>query len=169
MLPVSGMSDRYVPERRHNPLVRSLAGGRVLSALMLPWFTVLPPAGFGVVTTTGRRTGKARRKCIRAVRNGDKAYVVAIPGARAAWLKNIRANPSVRLRIRGGAFSGTARELSATEEVQDAIAVFCGRVFPLDYAECVMHRPGRPARSKIVELLRGWFDTGIPLVIELRQ
>lgn len=75
----------YVPEREHNPFVRSLGGARALSALMLPWFALLPPSGFGVITTGGRRTGKTRRRCIRAIRRGNEAYIVSIPGAHAAW------------------------------------------------------------------------------------
>ena len=158
---------KYVAERRHNPFVRSLAGGRVLSALELPFFMLLPPAGFGVVTTTGRRTGKARRKCIRTIRRGDKVYIVSIGGAQAAWLKNIRANPNVRLRIRTGKFSGVARELSDTTETQEAMAAYCGTVNVGDFAECAVHRRGRPTRAKIKELHRAWFEGGIPLVVEL--
>jgi deazaflavin-dependent oxidoreductase (nitroreductase family) len=158
---------RYVPERSKNPLVRSTAGGRVLSALQLPFFTMLPPSGFGVIATTGRRTGKTRRKCIRAIRRGDKAYLVSIPGAQAAWLRNVRANPNVRLRIRGGSFSGHARELRDPAERQEAMTAYCETINPFDYAECAMHRRGRPTRSKIQELHRSWFDGGIPLVVEL--
>lgn len=159
----------YVPERRHNPFVRSLGGGRVLSALMLPWFAAMPPSGFGVITTTGRRTGRTRRKCIRAIRRGDKAYIVSIPGGRAAWLKNIRANPNVRLRIRGGTVAGVARELHEPGETQQAMATYCGTVNPADFLECTLHRRGRPTRAKIEELHRTWFDEGIPLVVELGE
>ena len=136
---------------------------------MLPHFTVLPPIGFGVLTTTGRRTGKTRRKCVRAIRRGNKAYIVSIPGARAAWLKNIRANPDVRLRIRGGTFPGVARELSETPEADEAMAAFCETVNLFDYLECTMHRRGRPTRSKIEELHRTWFTVGVPLVVELEE
>jgi deazaflavin-dependent oxidoreductase (nitroreductase family) len=158
---------KYVAERRHNPFVRSLQGGRVLSALELPFFMLLPPSGFGVITTTGRRTGKPRRKCIRTIRRGDKVYVVSIGGAEAAWLKNIRANPNTRLRIRGGTFSGIVRELSDATERQDAMSAYCETVNRADYAECAVHRRGRPTRSKIKELHRAWFEGGIPLVVEI--
>jgi deazaflavin-dependent oxidoreductase (nitroreductase family) len=155
-------------ERKRNPFVRSAAGGRVLSALQLPWFAALPPLGFGVLTTTGRRTGKTRRKCVRAIRSGNRAYLVSIGGPRAAWLKNIRANPNVRLRIRGGRFAGVAKEVREAAEIDQAMDLYCGTVNPFDYAECAMHRAGRPTRSKIEELHRRWFDRGIPLVVELR-
>ena len=157
----------YVPERQRNPFVRSAGGGRVLSALQLPWFTLLPPSGWGVITTTGRRTGKARRKCVRAVRSGDKAYVVSLGGASAAWVKNIRADPNVRLRIRGGTFAGTAREPRDAAERAEAHELYCGTVKPFDYAGCAMHRRGLPTRAKIEELHRTWFERGLALVVEL--
>jgi deazaflavin-dependent oxidoreductase (nitroreductase family) len=158
---------RYRAERRYNPFVRSLQGGRVLSALELPFFTLFPPSGFGVITTTGRRTGKPRRKCIRAIRRANRVYIVAIGGEEAAWLKNVRATPSVRMRIRGGTFSGVARELSNPAETQEAMEAYCGTVNRSDYAECAVHRKGRPTHSKIKELHRAWFEGGIPLVVEL--
>jgi deazaflavin-dependent oxidoreductase (nitroreductase family) len=159
---------RYVPERRHNPFVRSRAGGRVLGAIQLPWFTTVPPRGFGVITTTGRRSGQRRRSCIRGIRRGDDVYLVAIGGAGSGWLKNVRANPSVRLRIRGGTFAGVARELRDDAETRAAMAAFCGTVNPFDYLECVMHRTGWPTRAKIQALHRSWFEGGTPLVVELR-
>ena len=167
---------RHASKHRHNPFVRSATGGRVLSALMLPFVTTLPSAGFGVITTTGRKTGKARRKCIRAIRRGDRVYIVMLrppviamarPSAVTAWVWNIRANPNVRLRIRGGTFQGVARELKDPTELQRAREAFCETVNAVDYAECALHLRGLPTRSKIKELHRYWFDTGIPLVVDL--
>src|SRR5438046_1367117 len=97
-------------ERRHNPFIRSFQGGRILSATMLPWFLAAPPVGFGVLTTTGRRTGKRRRRCVRAIRQDDRVYLVSIGGRGAAWVKNIRSDPAIRLRLAGGAVTGAARE-----------------------------------------------------------
>jgi deazaflavin-dependent oxidoreductase (nitroreductase family) len=160
---------RYLAERRRNPFVQTHLGGRMLSASQLPWFKLLPPQGFGVLTTTGRKTRKRRSRCVRAIRRGDRAYLVAIGGEFSAWLKNIRANPTVRLRIRGGRFMGVARELRDAAESPEAMASYCETVNPFDYFECRAHRKGRPTRSKIVELHRTWFEGGIPLVIELRD
>ena len=160
---------RYLAERRRNPFVQTSLGGRVLSASQLPWFTLLPPRGFGVLTTTGRKNGKRRSRCVRAIRRGDRAYLVAIGGEFSGWLKNVRANPTVRLRIKGGMFTGVARELRDAAERQEATAAYCETVNPFDYLECRAHRKGRPTHSKIVELHRTWFEGGIPLVIELRN
>ena len=154
-----------VADRKHNPFIHSPAGGRVLSALTFPRFAVRPPAGFGVLTTTGRKTGKARRKCVRAIRMGDRAYLVSIRPT--AWLKNALANPNVRLRIRGGTFSGVVREPRDPAERQEAMEAYCETVNPNDYVECALWRRGRPTRAKIKRLHRTWFEEGTPLVVEL--
>jgi deazaflavin-dependent oxidoreductase (nitroreductase family) len=165
--------DESVSERKRNLFMRSKTGGRILSAMMLPLFTVRPPAGFGVLTTTGRRTGRARRKCVHVIRSGSRAYIVMIrpPAAPAsltsAWVLNIRANPNVRLRIRGGTFAGVAQELGEPQEIQRAMEVYCEKVNLFEYVECAFHLGGRPTRAKIQDLHRSWFDTGIPLVVEL--
>ena len=156
---------RYIPERARNPLVNSPRRAKVLSAMQLPWFTIFPPSGFGVLTTRGRSTGKTRRRCVRAIRAGDKAYLVAI-GRRSGWLKNALANPEVRLRIRGGAFTGSIREPRDEAETAQAEGTYCQSVNPFDYAECLMHRRGVPSRRKIIALHREWFEGGTPLVFE---
>ena len=161
---------------KHKRLIRSQRGGRLLSALMLPFFLLRPPSGFGVITTTGRKTGKRRRKCIRMIRRGNKVYVVQLrppelamtrPSVVAAWVWNIRSNPSVELRIRGGTFTGSARELTEPAELAEAREAFCETVHLFDYGECDVHLRGLPTRAKIKDLHRYWFDTGIPLVVEI--
>jgi deazaflavin-dependent oxidoreductase (nitroreductase family) len=161
---------------KHRRLIRSARDGRLLSALMLPWVLAWPGSGYGVITTTGRKTGKVRRKCIRVIRRGNKAYIVSLrppelamvrPSAVAAWVWNIRSNPSVRLRIRGGTFAGLARELTDQVELAEARAAFCEKVSLMDYGEGALHLRGLPSRAKIEELHRYWFDTGTPLVVEL--
>ncbi len=163
-------------ERKRNQFTKSAGGGRRLSALMFP-LSVRPPRGFGVLTTKGRKTGKWRRKCVHPVRDGEKVYIVMLRlGATAitdnhtaAWLLNIRAEPRVQLRMHGGNFAGRARELHDPAEIERARAVYCGTVNPFDYMECAFHRRGLPTRAKIEELHRGWFATGVPLVVELQE
>jgi deazaflavin-dependent oxidoreductase (nitroreductase family) len=158
---------QYVAERKHNLFVNRASWARVLSATQLPWFTIFPPAGFGVLTTTGRKTGKTRRKCIRAIRRGNKAYVVSIRSS--AWLKNVQANPNVRLRVRGGRFVAVAREPRGADETREAMEAYCDTVNRFDFVENTMWRRGRPTRSKIEELHREWFERGTPLVLELEE
>jgi deazaflavin-dependent oxidoreductase (nitroreductase family) len=165
-------------DSKHARVIRSARDGRILSAIMLPFFVLRPPAGYGLLTTIGRRTGKRRRKCVRAIRAGDRAYIVMLrpprlaierPTAVAAWLLNIRSDPRVELRLPGGRFKGIARELQDPDELEQARAAVCATVTWFDYGECDLHVRGLPTRAKIEDLHRYWFDTGIPLVVELGQ
>ena len=160
---------KYIPERRFNPFIQNLKGARVLSALQLPWYTVMPPKGTGVLTTKGAKTGQLRRKCVRVIVIGNRAYLVAIGGENVAWSRNIRVNPNVRLRIPGGTFSGVAREIRDEAEREEAREAFVGTVVRWYYAECNFHRPGRPTREKIQELHRTWFENGVPVIIDLQR
>ncbi len=178
-----GAHDAYVRDAatkqasKHARLIRSARDGRILSALMLPLFLVRPPAGYGLLTTTGRKTGKTRRKCVRVIRSADSAYIVSLrppelamsqPSVVAAWVWNIRTDPNVRLRIRGGTFAGLARELDDPAELELAKEALCETVNLFDYGECDLHLRGFPTRAKIKELHHYWFDTGTPLVVELQ-
>jgi deazaflavin-dependent oxidoreductase (nitroreductase family) len=178
---MSARTPRYEPslyprERRLNPFIHErrlsmlgigMHGGRLLSALQLPWFSVAPPRGYRVLTTTGWRSGRQRRKCVRAIRRGEQVYVVSIAGTEVAWFKNIRADPRVTLRIRGGTFAGRARELTSPHEVERALSAYVDIAGTVDYLACMNWRKGRPTRSKIEDLARGWFEEGAPLVVEL--
>ncbi|MGH6692913.1 MAG: nitroreductase family deazaflavin-dependent oxidoreductase [Gammaproteobacteria bacterium] len=151
---------------RRNPLTSTPTGGRILSAAQVPWFMLLPPRGFGVLTTTGRKSGKKRRRCVRVVRVENTAYATAIRGSKAGWLRNARAHPTVWLRIRGGTFEGAARALRA-DEVDVARNTYCETLHRLDRIEYVLHMPGRPTPERIKALHEHWFTTGTPLAIEL--
>lgn len=157
-------STEYVAERR-NVFVNSAVGGRVLSASMLPWFTVLPPDGWGVLTTRGRRTGKIRRKCVRAIRHGGTVYVVSLR-RKTAWLRNLRADPRVRLRLRGGTVTGIARAPSGQAE-RDAAWVVYRQIRPFDYIAYMQHGRGRPTSDRVRRLLETWFTKGVPVIVEL--
>jgi deazaflavin-dependent oxidoreductase (nitroreductase family) len=158
------------PQRTRNPFINSSAGGRTLSALQLPLFLAHPPAGYAVLATTGRKTGKRRRRCIRAVPSGNKVYLVAIEGLEATgWAKNALAAPDVRLRLPAGSFAGHARELRDEGEMNEAQEVYSETVHWFDYLTWINWRKGRPTPSKIKDLLRGWLEEGTPLVIELDE
>ena len=155
-------------ERTRNPFTASSRGGRTLSALQLPFFLVRPPAGYAVLTAPGRRTGRTRRRCVRAIRRDDEVYVVAIKGvARSGWAKNALAADSVELRLPGGRRTGRARRPSPGPEFARARDAYCGTIRSFDYLTWLNWRKGRPSRAGIEELLRDWFERGTPLVIEL--
>jgi deazaflavin-dependent oxidoreductase (nitroreductase family) len=122
----------------------------------------------GVLTTIGRKSGRPRPRCVRAIRRGDRAFLVAIGGKETIWVKNVQTNPEVTLRVRGGHYAGIAREPLDTAERQEAMDAFCNTFNLFDLAACSMHRTGAPSRSKARELHRLWFEVGFPLVIDLR-
>jgi hypothetical protein len=51
--------------------------------------------------------------------------------------------------------------------LDDRSGELCETVSLMDYGECALHLRGLPTRAKIKELHRYWFDTGIPLAVDL--
>ena len=62
----------------------------------------LPPPGDALLETTGRRTGQPRRTPVCDGLDGDVFWLVAQRGRRAGWVRNIQANPRVRVKVRSG-------------------------------------------------------------------
>ena len=157
----------YLEGEWGNPLTTKRIGGRILNALQVPYFMLSPPRGYAVLTTIGRKTGKRRRNCVRAIRDGDKVYLVSLPGKYGAWFRNIQARPQVKLRMRGGTYDGVAREITDRDEYETARAIYCGSLNPFDRGAYLNHRTGRPTPERIREMLERWFTVCTPLVVEL--
>ena len=66
-------------------------------------------------------------------------------------------------------FAGVARELNDPAELEQAREAFARPFTLFDYGECDLHLRGLPTRAKIKDLHRYWFDTGVPLVVDLRD
>jgi deazaflavin-dependent oxidoreductase (nitroreductase family) len=60
------------------------------------------PPGYALLETTGCKTGKARRTPVGDARVGKEFWVVAEHGMKAGYVRNIAANPRVRLKLRHG-------------------------------------------------------------------
>jgi len=155
------------PGHNRSKLTTTRSGGKRLSRMQLPWFTALPPRGFGVLTTKGRKTRQPRRTCVRAVRDGDTAFLVAIAGERADWLRNLRAHPEATLRIRGGTFDGIARDLKESER-ERAEGLYVKFTGPFELLESLAHLRGLPTRAKLRRMHQHWFRTGTPIAIDIR-
>jgi len=78
---------------------------RVANPLMrrLPIHTLLE--------TTGRKSGEPRRTPIGGSRVGDQFWFVSEFGDRSQYVKNIKADPNVRVRLKGRWRSGVAHLL----------------------------------------------------------
>ncbi|GHA85211.1 nitroreductase [Streptomyces tendae] len=79
-------------QRRLNALVRRLPGQTLLE-------------------TTGRVSGLPRRTPVGGRREGDSFWLVSEFGERSQYIRNIRADPRVRVRLRGRWYAGTAHLL----------------------------------------------------------
>lgn len=153
-----------------NPLAGSLFYARLGNLFTRPLWSTLPaPPGFGILTTIGRKTGRARRQSVRAIRDGDRVIVVCMMGERAAWLKNIRANPQVTIRLGSHTFRGTAREVLEPADKQRAADVYLGTTNPSDYVDYAVYHWGFPTHAKIERAHRKWFAEGIPVSINLER
>jgi deazaflavin-dependent oxidoreductase (nitroreductase family) len=60
----------------------------------------LVPPTYALIETTGRRTGRPRRVPVANGLDGDTFWLIAGLGEQASFVKNIRANPRVRVRAR---------------------------------------------------------------------
>ena len=67
---------------------------------LLPFQTLLE--------TTGRKSGKPRRTPVGGSRVGDQFWFVSEFGEKSHYIKNIKANPNVRVRLNGRWHNGVA-------------------------------------------------------------
>lgn len=79
-----------------NPVVRRL----VALGLASRWWTILE--------TIGRKSGEPRRTPIGNGLDGDTFWIVAEHGRRAGYVRNVQANPRVRVKAGDRWRSGTA-------------------------------------------------------------
>jgi deazaflavin-dependent oxidoreductase (nitroreductase family) len=82
-----------------NPVVKALAASG------------LPPPGIAILETTGRKTGQSRRTPVGKCLQGDTFWIVAEDGRRAAYVRNMEANPRVRVKLGRRWRSGTAHPM----------------------------------------------------------
>jgi deazaflavin-dependent oxidoreductase (nitroreductase family) len=89
----------FASARLLNPFVRAAARAGV------------PLPGLVILETTGRKTGQPRRTPVGKALEGDTLWIVAEHGRRAGYVRNIEANPRVRVRVGRRWRTGTARVL----------------------------------------------------------
>jgi deazaflavin-dependent oxidoreductase (nitroreductase family) len=82
--------------RLFNPLVRAATN----AGLAVP--------GIAILETTGRKTGRTRRTPVGRSIDGDTCWIVAEHGRKAGYVRNILANPRVRIKVGRRWRTGTA-------------------------------------------------------------
>jgi deazaflavin-dependent oxidoreductase (nitroreductase family) len=89
----------FLSARIFNPLVKAAAN----AGIPLPLVVILE--------TTGRKSGLPRRNPVGKAIVGDTLWIVAEHGRRAGYVRNISANPRVRVRIGRRWRTGTAHPM----------------------------------------------------------
>lgn len=89
----------FIQKRIVNPVVRTALNRG------------LPLPGYALIETTGRKSGLPRRTPIGDGLDGDTFWIVSEHGLRSAYVRNIEADPHVRVRVRRRWRSGTAHIL----------------------------------------------------------
>jgi deazaflavin-dependent oxidoreductase (nitroreductase family) len=79
------------------------------------------------LTTTGRKSGKPHEIEIWFGIQGNSLYLLSGGGEDSDWVKNLRANPNVTLRIAKRTFSGIARIVSGEKEGMLARHMLAGK------------------------------------------
>ncbi|MGH3915264.1 MAG: nitroreductase/quinone reductase family protein [Pseudonocardiaceae bacterium] len=71
----------------------------------------LAPPSYAIIETTGRKSGQPRRTPVGNGLDGNTFWLVAEHGRHAHYVRNIEANPRVRVQVRGTWRSGMAHPL----------------------------------------------------------
>jgi deazaflavin-dependent oxidoreductase (nitroreductase family) len=72
----------------------------------------IAPKTVALLETTGRRSGEPRRTPVGNGLRGDTFWIVTEHGRRAAYVRNIEANPRVRVKVGRQWRTGTAHVLA---------------------------------------------------------
>jgi deazaflavin-dependent oxidoreductase (nitroreductase family) len=106
---------------------------------------------FCYLTTVGRVSGRPHEIEIWFAIEDRTLYVLSGGRDRSDWVKNLRRNPDVTVRINGESFEGRAREVESANE--DELA---RRLLVEKYEQS----PGR---------LSNWRRTALPVAVDLTQ
>lgn len=107
----------------------------------------------GYLTTTGRRSGRPHTIEIWFAAHDGVVYLLSGGRLRADWIKNLRADPSVRFRVASQEFAG--RAALVTDRGEDALA---RRLLATKYQNWHESEP-----------LSDWARTATPMRIELED
>ena len=99
-----------------NPIMR-LVAGRV-------------PGAPALLETVGRKSGRPRRTPVGNGLKGDTFWIIAEHGRHSDWVRNMRANPRVRVQVNGSWRSGTAHLMPDDDPVarQQGLDPFNARI-----------------------------------------
>ncbi len=106
--------------------------GNPIVLLLARWLGI-----WGVLETRGRRTGLMRRVPVAVSRYGPTIWVVVARGSQAAYVRNIAADPNVRIRIKSSWLDGVATLEPAEAQIPDYVGRYprgAALLFPEDWS-----------------------------------
>jgi deazaflavin-dependent oxidoreductase (nitroreductase family) len=80
-----------------------------------------------ILETTGRKTGEPRRTPVTNGLQGDVFWIVSEHGRRSAYVRNLMANPRVKVKVRGRWRDGTAHVLPDDDPLERQRRLPAGR------------------------------------------
>lgn len=83
-------------------LVRTIQRWTINPLMRLLLAIGVNPLGLAILETRGRRSGRLRRVPVGNGRKGDEFWIIAEHGSRAGYVRNIRDDARVRVRLRVG-------------------------------------------------------------------
>ncbi len=107
---------------------------------------------FCYLVTTGRVTGRPHEIEIWFAADGDTLYLLAGAGARSDWVRNLRASPSVTVRVRDTTYTGTARVVDRRDEQRRARTLVFDKYQP-----------------RYTGTLSGWRESALPVAVDLHE
>ena len=103
------------------------------------------------LTTRGRRSGRPHEIEIWFAVAGDTFYLLSGGGEAADWVRNLRAEPAVTVRVGATAWPGRARVVDGDEAAQARRLVFD------------KYQPGYHGS------LTRWRDTALPVAVDVQS
>jgi deazaflavin-dependent oxidoreductase (nitroreductase family) len=126
----------FQPRRRYNPGRTRRLENRVMSVLV---GAGLVPHSY-LLTTKGRKTGRARRNPVVVVKYDGRRWLVA-PYGPVSWVHNARAAGHIALTRRGKTQAYTIREVSEQEAGPVLQLYVCIASATRPYSQADLHAP----------------------------
>lgn len=108
-----------------------------------------------LLTTTGRKSGLPRTTALQYEEIGDDIYLGSSRGLEADWVKNILANPQVKIQVKKCQIVGNAEVVTDAERIADFLQVrlqrhprMVGMIMKSDGL------PEKPSRADLAEYAR---------------
>ncbi len=117
--------------------------------------------GWVVLTTIGRRTGLPRQTLLPCGRRGGEIVVISTYGWRSDWIRNIRANPRVKVTRDGTVVEGSAEIVEDVERKRRIVTENPMIPIPFEFARAIAFGP---MRAVTAGFLRRWV-TSRPLIV----